>query len=211
MGLSAGFKWSMDQNVATHQNGASVASTVTVNGAGQTGSTLNLQGFAISTTAALRKGDVFTIAGVNSVNPKSRLDDGRPRFFVATTDVDSDGAGNASVPISPAIITTGAFQTVTASPADAAAVTINLSGTPGNNDSSKQNLVFHRDAFQLGCADLPLPDGVDRAARISDSQLGISLRMVRAYDINQDQWPTRIDVLYGWVTQYPELAARVWG
>jgi hypothetical protein len=61
----------------------------------------------------------------------------------------------------------------------------------------------------LGCADLPLPGGVDMAARVSDKQLGLSIRLVRAYDINTDRFPTRIDILYGWVTLYKELACRV--
>lgn len=220
MGLSAGFKWSMDQNIATHQAGASVASTVTMNGAtANLASTLNLTGFANNTTNAVRAGDVFTIAGVNAVNPKSRMDTGKLRYFVATANASSNASGEVAVPIAPAVITSDidlpgvgqgrpAFQTVTALPASGAAVTFSHAT---NDAMSKQNMAFHRDAFQMGCADLPLPDGVDRAARISDAQLGMSIRMVRAYDINQDQFPCRLDFLYGWVAQYPELACRVQG
>jgi len=97
------------------------------------------------------------------------------------------------------------FQTVTASPAAGALITV----LGAANTSSRQGLAFHKDAFAMGCADLPLPEGVDKAARVNSKQLGMSIRMIRAYDINQDRWPTRLDILYGWTTLYAELACRV--
>jgi hypothetical protein len=72
-------------------------------------------------------------------------------------------------------------------------------------------LAYHKNAFTLGCADLLLPKGVDMAARVSDKQLGLSARMVRQYDITNDKFPCRFDVLYGWKTLYPELACRIQG
>ena len=92
-------------------------------------------------------------------------------------------------------------------PADNAAITV--LGTASSTCQS--NLAFHRDAFTFACADLPLPKGVDMAARVSDKQLGMSVRMVRAYDINNDKFPCRLDILYGWKTLYPELACRIQG
>ena len=216
MGMSAGFRWSMDQNVNTHTAGASVASTVTVNGAPANGATvLNVTGLAISTAAAVRAGDVITVAGVNAVNPQSRQDTGQLRNFVVVADAASNASGEAALSVLPPMVDssgTGAaasLQTVTALPANGASVTFK-SGTT-NDGTSKQNLAYHRDAFALGCADLPLPDGVDRAARAYSPQLNIAIRMVRAYDINTDNWPCRLDVLYGWVAQYPELACRILG
>ena len=78
-----------------------------------------------------------------------------------------------------------------------------------SNKVSPVGLAFHRDAFTLVTADLPLPGGVDMAARVSDKQLGMSIRMIRAYDISSDQFPCRLDVLYGWATLRPELAVRL--
>ena len=72
-------------------------------------------------------------------------------------------------------------------------------------------LAFHEDGFAMGCADLPLPGGVDMAYRISDKELALSIRLVRAYDINTDRYPCRLDLLYGWTTLYPELACRICG
>lgn len=206
MGMSAGFKWSMDQNVNTHTIGP-LGGTPLVNGTNQTGSSLITDGWTAAAALRLRRGDVFTIAGVFAVNPQNRASTGQLRQFVVTANVSSDGAGNATIPISPPITTTGAFQTVTNSPADNAALTV----FGAANTLTPANLAYHRDAFTMASADLPLPGGVDMAARVSDNALGMSMRMIRAYDINNDRFPCRIDVLYGWRTLYPELACRIQG
>jgi len=208
MGLSIGFKWSMDQNCNVNSTAAAYgASAPTMSAvAGQTGNSLLTMGWA-SGALILRKGNVFTIAGVFAVNPQSKQSTGALRQFVVLSDVTSVAA-NATVPIYPPIVTSGPFQTVTAAPAGSAVITV-LGASSSAAVNSPQGLAFHKDAFALGCADLPLPGGVDMAARVSDKQLGLSIRLVRAYDINTDRFPTRIDILYGWVTLYPELACRV--
>ena len=206
MGIAAGFKWSMDQNIAVHTVG-NHGGTPLVNGAAQTGSSLVTDGWPASVTGLLNAGDVFTIAGVNAVNPQSRQDTGQLRQFVVTANVDSDAGGNATIPISPPMTATGAFQTITALAADNAAITV--LGTAGQ--VTPQNMSFHKGAFALGTADLYLPQGTDRAARAVSRKLGISIRMIRDYDINTDNVPCRLDVLYGWVAQRPELACRVAG
>jgi hypothetical protein len=202
-GRLLGFEsWNMDQNVARHTVGT-YAGTPLVNGANQTGASLITDGW---TSTTLKRGDVFTIAGVNAVNPQSRVSTGQLQDFVVTAD-STDSAGALTIPISPSIVTSGAFQTVTGSPADNAALT--LKGTSATE--YPQNLVFHEDAFVLATADLPLPGGVDMASRMSDEDTGLSIRLVRAYDINTDQFPCRLDVLYGWSELYTETACRVWG
>jgi hypothetical protein len=206
MGRTAGFKWSMDQNINTHTVGP-LGGTPLVNGATQSGSSLVTDGWTAAAASRLKKGDVFTIAGVNAVNPQSRQSTGQLRQFVVTADVSSDGSGNLTVAISPAIAATGAFQTVDALPADNAAITV--LGAAGT--LSPANLAYHPDAFTFACADLVMPGGVDMASRVSDKQLGMSIRMVRAYDINNDKFPCRLDILYGWKTIYPELACRIQG
>jgi hypothetical protein len=201
MGTAAGFQWAMDQNCPTHVNGAYVGAGA-VGAAAQTGSTLAIAGFTAGT--ALKAGDVFTIANVFGVNPQSRQSTGQLQQFVVTSNTTADPP--TAVNIAPAIITSGAFQTVTASPAGGALIT--MLGATGA--SYPQGIAFHRDAFTLVTADLPVPKGTDMASRVSDKQLGISLRIVRDYDITTDQFPCRIDVLYGWATLRPELACRVY-
>lgn len=204
MGLAGGFEIAMDQNVRQHTNGAFAGSGV-VNGANQTGSSLVTNSWT-SGSLSLVVGDVFTIAGVNAVNPQNRQSTGQLQDFVVTAAV-SDSSGAATISISPSIVVSGQYQTVDASPANGAAITIKGS----QSTAYPQNLGFHPDAFVLGTADLERPGGVDMSDVANDPDSGLSLRVVRAYDINNDTFPCRIDILYGLKTVYPELACRLWG
>ena len=56
---------------------------------------------------------------------------------------------------------------------------------------------------------MEIPQGVDFAARETYRQ--ISMRVIRAYDVNNDVFPTRIDVLSGNAVYYQELACRLGG
>jgi len=207
MGTAVGFEWYMDQNCNTHTTGTfTTGSTPLVKGAAQTGSSLITDGWAAS-TAVILKGDVFTIANVNHVNPQSLASTASVQQFVATANGTSDGSGNLTVSISPSITTGTGFKTVDGSPADNAAITM----VGVETTQSPQGLAFHRDAFTLAMADLPLPQGTDMAARVSDDQLGMSIRLIRDYDITTDKFPCRLDVLFGWAALRPELACRVQG
>ena len=126
---------------------------------------------------------------------------------MVTADFSSDASGNGSISIYPALNASGQFQTISAMPIDGAAITV----LGAANTVTPANLLFHQNAFTLVSADLPLPGGVDMAARIASRHLGISVRMVRAYDIINDIFPCRLDVLYGWAAIYPELACRQQG
>lgn len=207
MGEGLGFIWRMDQNVATRTVGPLGGSpTVRVKSA-DGDSTLSTQAWTSSAASRLKVGDVFTIGSVNAVNPQNRVSTGALQQFTVTADFSSDSSGNGVVSISPTIQTTGAYQNVDSLPAVSAAITV----VGAANTVTPQNLAYHRDAFVLGMADLELPGGVEMAARASDPESGLSLRIVRAYDIVNDQHPCRLDVLYGWKTVYPELACRIQG
>lgn len=151
-------------------------------------------------TGTLKKGDVFTFASVNSVHPETKDDTGNLKQFVVTADY-AGGAGDVS--FSPAVISTGARQNVSALPADNAAITVVGTASTAHDES----LAYHRDAFTFATADLVMPEGVDFAAR--EVYDGISMRVIRNYDINNDKFPCRIDVLYGYKTIRAELAARL--
>lgn len=204
MGLAIGYKWSMDQNVRVHTVGV-LGGAPTVTGAGQTGNSLLTGGWTAAAATRLNVGDIFTIDGVFATNPQNHQSTGQLRQFVVTAPGVSDGAGAMTISISPAITTSGPFQTVTASPA--ASANLNIFGAAST--ATPQALAFHHDAFAFGSADLQLPGGVDMNARVSDKQLGMSIRLVRAYDINTDRFPTRMDLLGGWATLYAELACRI--
>jgi P22 coat protein - gene protein 5 len=206
MGTTIGAEWYMDQNVATQTAGTLGGTPTTLTtGSPQTGSSLSI--VALGSTNTVLQGDRFTIAGVHSVNPQNFTSTGSLQVFVATASATASGGAITNLQISPAITTSGPFQTVDAAPATSAAITF-LSAP---SVASPQNVLFHKEAFAMACADLPLPGGVDMAKRISDKELGLSIRLVRAYDINQDRFPLRLDFLYGWTTLYPQLACVVNG
>jgi len=212
---SAGMRWRMDQNVVSQTFGSYATATLATNTATFTGSLTS--GWASSSTitisattaaAPIQQGDVITIANVYAVNPQNRQPYGtnRLRNFVVTSAVTIASGGSASVTVSPAIITAGQFQNVFVSATSSSAVV-----TPFNNTGtvSPQNIILHRNAETLACADLELPMGVVFAGRASDKELGLSIRVCRQYTINNDSIPCRLDVLYGWAMLYPELACRV--
>lgn len=212
---SAGMRWKMDQNVVSQTFGSYATATLSTNTATFTGSLTS--GWASSSTitisaasaaAPIKQGDVITIANVYAVNPQNRQPYGtnRLRNFVVTSDVTISSGGSASVTVSPAIITAGQFQNVSVSATSSSAVV-----TPFNNTGtvSPQNIILHRNCETLACADLELPAGVVFAGRASDKELGLSIRVVRQYTINNDSVPCRLDVLYGWAMLYPELGCRV--
>ena len=213
MGRAVGFKWSMDQNVNSQTVGP-LGGTPVVNGAGQTGSSLVTNGWTAAAGVRLNVGDIFTIAGVYGVNPKNFFSTGKLQQFVVTAQASSDGSGNSTIQIAPPITpvsgtpNTVANATVTASPASGAA--INVVGTAGS--TTPQGLAFHRDAFTLACVDL---EDVSKygawGARVSDKQLGVSMRIARQYAIGTDTVPCRIDVLYGWAAPRPQMACRIQG
>lgn len=220
IGTIGGVDTFMDQNVQAHTVGIATG-TPLVNGASQNvaylsatsetwSQSLVTDGWTNSTTGILRAGDVITIAGVNAVNPVPRegtkQDTGFLQQFVVLADADSGATtGPATLTISPPIITSGPQQTVTAAPADNAAITVVGSGST----AYKQNMAFHRNAFAMVNVPLEMPDGVSFKAR--ESHNGLSMRVVKDYDIDSDRDVIRLDILYGLKTIYPDLATRFSG
>ena len=213
---SGGMNWRMDQNVVTHTFGsASGATTLTVNGGNQglasgwaATSTISVNNSANNVT--FNQGDIISFAGALPVNPQNRQAYSQtPRTFVVQSIVTQTGAGNFNVVVAPAVIFGGQFQNVSASPTASGAVTVFSLPTNGTGVASPQNVLMHQNAFTLAMADLELPEGVHFAGRASDKEIGLSIRVVRQYTINNDSIPTRLDVLYGWAPLYQELACRI--
>lgn len=219
IGYVAGFDTFSTQNVQSHTVGAH-GGTPLVNGASQNVTYANATGANTqslitdgwtASTAVLKAGDVFTIAGVKAVNPvPGEGTTGKTvmpylQQFTVISDATSDGTGNATLTISPAIITSGPFQTVDAAPADNAAITV--LGTAST--AYPQNLGFHKNAFALVTCPLQMPDGAAFKAR--ESHNGLSIRVVKDYDIDTDEDVIRLDILYGRKAIYPDLACRLWG
>ncbi len=205
-------EWYQDPARPTFTTGVFTTASPTVNGGGQTGSTINTQAWASSATT-LNKGDVLTIAGVNSVNPLTYASTGRLQQFVVTATT-SDSTGNiTALPISPSIITSGQLQTVDASPAGGAAISVwgVAAGGALTATSSPQSFVYHPDAFAFVMADLVKPGAGADSTTVRSKALGLSIRMVEQYQIGTDQSPTRLDILIGAATIQARLACRVVG
>jgi len=200
-------EWWEDVNIASHTYGT-YGGTPLVNGASQTGTSLVTDGWS-SGASTLNKGDVFTIGSgstaVKAVNVQGYQDAGLAQKFVVTQTV-SDSTGAMTISISPSIITSGAYQTVVASPADNA--TINVTGSSGV--TSRQGLGFHREAFVMAGADLVMPNQ-GKAERVRAPKSGLSLRYWEASDIRTDSHPSRLDVIYGFRTQRADWAGRIQG
>jgi hypothetical protein len=195
----------MSQSIKVHNYGtrAATGATVTTTVSTQGQSTIAITGTG---SQVINKGDTFTIAGVYAVNPQTRESTGALQQFVCTAANTASGGAYTSVAISPPIYTAShALATVDAFPVASAAIIFD--GVASS--SAPQNLIYHKDAFSFATADLLLPQGVDMASRQVHN--GISMRIVRDYDINNDRMPCRIDVLYGYAAIRAAAATRLLG
>ncbi|ABO54184.1 hypothetical protein LA345_25875 [Burkholderia vietnamiensis] len=191
-----GFDWMSDQTTKVHTVGTFTAGTV--NGAGQTGNTLVTNAI----TGTLNAGDIIMIDGVEAINRLTGETYGQLQQFVVTADVAS---GATSIPLYPAIVPApAAFNTVTASPANSAAISLVIpAGT-----KYRKNLAYFPEAFTLATADLEMPtSGVVESARAEFD--GVAMRMITAYDVMSDNLITRLDLLYGYAAIRPEWSVVV--
>ncbi len=208
----------MDQNVKAHTVGVATGTPAIMGAAQNTtyalskttnSQTLLTDGWTNSITGILLAGDVITIVGVNAVNPipgeGAKQDLGYLQQFTVLADANSGATtGPATLTISPAMIVSGPYQTVSAAPADGALITVLGTGAA----SYAQHLGFHRNAFALVTVPLIMPQGAVFKARATHK--GLSMRVIRAYDITSDTEAIRLDILYGWKAIYPDLSVRYW-
>lgn len=223
IGHLSGFDFYENELMPTHKNGTMAGyATAVVSGANQTGNTLATSGWTAGATVTV--GSVFTAVGCNKVHPEVKTDYGQLQQFVVapgsgagyTAAVYSNGVlvtqgyytadagGLITFTIAPGIVTSGAYQNVTASPTDGGALVF-LTGAA--NTSYGQNMAYHKDAFTFVTADLDLPRGMDMAHR--ESADGISLAFIRGFDVVNRQYVSRFDVLFGQLATRPQLAVRV--
>lgn len=214
MGMVAGIDTLMSQVVPTHTVGP-LGGTPLVNGASQNVTydtakntwtqSLITDGWTAAAANRLKAGDIFTIANVQMVNPKTKVTTGVLQQFVVTADVSSDGSGNLTATISPPIITSGPHQTVNAAPADNAAITVLGSAST----AYRQNLVFHKNTMGVAFVPMEMPQAAYNGSR--QSYKGISVRVIPIYDGTNDISKWRLDVLYGRKILDPRLATRLSG
>ncbi|HXA24014.1 MAG TPA: P22 phage major capsid protein family protein [Acetobacteraceae bacterium] len=193
MGYTAGFEWAENTHLSQYTRGAGTGA-YTVN------SLATNQLVVQVGTGASSIGDVFTVAGVFRVHPETKASTGVLQQFV---NLSTNAGGAATWTISPTPVASGALQNVSVLPANGNAIT--FAGTAST--ASGISLAYHPDFATFASADLEMPRGVDMASRAQ--QDGISIRLVRQYDINNDFLPTRLDVLWGISVIRPQLAVRL--
>lgn len=193
---SLGLAYAMDQNVDTHTNGTQAVAGTNINGANQTGASITVIGLG----GTITKGSKITLPGVFAVNPQSRVSTGVLAQFTVTADV---AAAAVTIPISPAIVTSGAFQNVTASPTTGAPFVI--FGTASG--SYQANVGFHKDAFTLAMVPMWAPPGGKGVIDVAqETYKGFTVKVTEFYDGVNDNSIMRLDVLFGWAATYPELS-----
>ena len=211
LGQVANAEVHMDQNIRKHTVGAH-GGTPRGNGAPAAGATQIVTDGWTASTAVLKAGDVFTIAGVKEVNPVNGQSTGTLKQFVSLTDVTSDGTGNATITVYPAgdsgpgLQFAGAYQNCSIQPPDNGAITV--VGTASTE--YPQNLVFQQNAFALVTCPLNMPQGV-WGERATSKLSGLSIRIIKDYDSKEDEEIVRLDILYGVKTLYPDLGVRLVG
>jgi predicted transcriptional regulator len=195
---SLGLAYAMDQNVDTHVNGTQAVAGTNINGANQVGAAITV----VALGGTITRGSVITLPGCFAVNPQSRTSTGVLAQFVVTADV---AGGATSIPISPAIVTSGAFQNVTASPTTGQPFVI--FGTASG--SYQTNVGFHKDAFTLATVPMWAPPGGKGVIDVAqETYKGFTLKVTEFYDGVNDNSIMRLDVLFGWAATYPELAVK---
>jgi hypothetical protein len=192
----------MSQSIKVHTCGTRAA-TGNTTGAAVTAEGATTLTLTVGSGETIAAGDVFTIADCFAANPQTRESTGSLFQFVALSS--STSSTTATVTVAPMYSASNALCTMVSLPATSKAVVF----VGAASTSYPQNMVYHRDAIAFATADLLLPQGVDMASRAVHN--GISLRVVRQYDINNDRMPCRVDVLYGYNTIRPQMGCRIWG
>lgn len=205
-----GADWYECQNVITHTVGP-LGGTPLTNGATADGATsVVTDGWTPAAAARLKKGDVITFAGVYAVNPWTRETIGSLRQFTVTADVSSDGSGNATIPIAPAIIASGAYKNVTNVPADNSAILTFGHASNYANVQTPQGLRFHKEAFLFGSFDQPMPTkAVEFCQQVTDPETGLRIRYIRDWDTVNNKQISRFDAVWAFGIAQREFACRV--
>ena len=209
MGKAFGFEFMMSQNVPTHTHGTRTNTTPLVATAPTLAAkTLVLKGAGNALTYL--PGDVFTIGVINtstavySVNPETKQNNQALQQFVVTgTTSAMDSSGNITITVEPAFHFSGARQNISGQPA----VNAEITNYAGASNVARQNMAFLPEAFTFASAKLEMPSDVNfKAQMVVD---GLNMRVLRQYDINNSNYPCRIDIYFGYLCQRPELACRV--
>lgn len=177
--------------------------------------TLSIDNVGNAKTVA--EGEVFTIADVYAVNPVTKASLPYLQQFTVITGGTSVATAtgdnqNLDITISPPIITSGAFQTVSAAPADNAAIQWMGNDTEGDTDATTYSFgsIFRKESIALVSAKLIMPY-TGEADYATDPDTGLTVRYWRSSDSTNDTHMHRFDILYGVKMVDPRKGTRISG
>jgi len=202
MGRSDGFTFLENNLLPTQTNGNDIVFEVRTTVSVQGSTSLVVEALT-TTTGTVTAGTVFTVAGVYSVHPITKISTGQLQQFVSTTSVTADGSGYATLVVSPAMYTTGTLKNIASFPTDGDAIT----PVGGVSSAYTQSIAYAPSAFRFVSVPLVMPNGVDMASQSTVN--GITVRAVQDYTIYTDKMVLRLDVLYGFAAVRPEWACRI--
>jgi hypothetical protein len=207
LGTAAGWKWYRSNSLFAHTIGTFPTHGVTVTGGGQSGSSIIVTGTAADT---IQPGDKFTIAAVNSVNPRTRIKTplGLKQFVYTGGSTFTFTGGADTLTISPAIFGPGSqYQNVDALPGNAAALTAWPGTSSPSGVSGTVSLALSKYAFLKAFGKFENPDAVEHAEHAEDPETGASLAFVVAYDQFNRKITNRFDICYGFGNAYSDAGA----
>jgi len=182
--------------------------TVTVNDGAIAAGDTDLVLAGVGLTKTIKKGTIFTIAATYAVDyvGKDTRDD--LMQFVTTADATSDGGGAVTLVFTPPLnFNALGSQNINALPVNGAAVNI-LTGTTG--EGCVANMAFTKQSIALACVPLDMPDSVVWGAR-ETSESGLSIRIVKGYNVLTDTEIIRADILFGARVIYKDTCMKFLG
>ena len=206
IGTGEGFNYMEGNFLPTFTNGVDVAATVEASVVTIANGMTTLGLGDVTSGATIKVGSVFTIANVYDVHPITKAALPTLKQFSVLASVTEASGNEVTISISPAIYyTADGRQNVSAIPVDEAAVTF----FGAASTAYQQNLGCHKEAFRLATVPLHLPKNQEFAAQ--ETIDGITVSVVRGFDIRTREEILRFDLLAGLAAVRPEWAVRYAG
>ena len=209
IGTYDGIIFSYSQSLVAHTNGT--VNTVAVTAGELTSGWAETSSVTVSATANIQVGDVYEVTGAYIVNPLTKVVTDTPFQFQVTSITNG-----TTMVVSPAIITAGQYQNVSAT---IVGKTTTLKG--GTGTTAVESLVFHKSAICAAAIEMVTPkkSSEDMVETIKPEDAdGFQFRFVRSYDTfgttgtfgaGVPGMLSRFDGMYGIKTVMPSWIIRI--
>lgn len=209
IGTYDGIIFSYSQSLVAHTNGS--VNTVAVTAGELTSGWAETSSVTVTATAGIQVGDVYNVAGAYIVNPLTKVvTDATFQFQVTSI------TNGTTMVVSPAIITAGQYQNVSAT---IVGKTTTLVG--GINTTAVESLVFHKSAICAAAIEMVTPkkssEDMVETIKAEDAD-GFQFRFIRSYDTfgttgtfgaGVPGMLSRFDGMYGIKSVMPQWIVRI--